>query len=65
MKILLRLVSIAGLLLTLVSALLASAGILALETHYTWLLIGMVLWFASAPLWMKEQSDEPGKEGAQ
>ncbi len=57
MKTMLKLVSIAGLLLTILPAVLVARGNLDLETHYGWLLIGMVLWFVSAPFWMKSTVD--------
>ncbi|NQT27738.1 hypothetical protein HQ585_20445 [candidate division KSB1 bacterium] len=57
MKTILKLVSIAGLLLTILPAILVARGSLDLETHYGWLLIGMVFWFVSVPFWMKEQVD--------
>ena len=57
MKLILRLISYAGLLITLMSAVLTARGNLELETHYAWLLAGMILWFATAPFWMKGQTD--------
>lgn len=53
MKILLRLVSLAGLVLTIVPAFLVMAGWLQWEEHARLMVVGMVTWFSSAPFWMK------------
>ncbi len=57
MKTLLKIVSLVGLLLTIVPAFLVFAGTLTLTTHYTLMLIGAVLWFVSAPFWMLKRSN--------
>lgn len=58
MKRLLQLVSVLGLGLTVVPALLVFTGTLAWEQH-TWLmLVGVVLWFGSAPFWMGKGEGE-------
>jgi hypothetical protein len=54
MKTLLRLISVAGLALTVVPALLVFARVIAWETHAALMLVGTVLWFASAPFWMRQ-----------
>ncbi len=53
---LLKIISIIGLLLTIVPAFLVFAGQLTLTAHYTLMLIGAVVWFLSAPFWMLKRS---------
>ena len=52
MKMILKIISLIGLLLTIVPAFLVFSGAMVIETHYTLMLIGTILWFASAPFWM-------------
>lgn len=52
MKTMIRVISFAGLGLTLIPAFLVFAGVLAWQTHADLMLAGTVLWFATAPLWM-------------
>ena len=47
-----KLISLIGLLLTIVPAFLVFAGTIAIEQHYTYMLIGAIIWFVSAPFWM-------------
>lgn len=49
---LLRLVSYVGLGLTVVPAVLVAAGSMSWNQHATLMVVGMVIWFASAPMWM-------------
>ena len=63
MKTLLIAVSICGLLLTVVPAMLVASGILQWRDHALLMLIGTALWFASAPFWMQRRSQEPDLEG--
>lgn len=55
MKILLIILSMVGLALTIVPSVLVFTQALAMETHKQWMLVGMLLWFFTAPYWMKEQ----------
>jgi len=48
----LKLISLIGLLLTIVPAFLVFSGTIAIEQHYTLMLIGTFVWFLSAPFWM-------------
>ena len=48
----LQLISFAGLGLTVVPSFLVFAGTISWETHAALMLVGTVLWFASAPFWM-------------
>jgi hypothetical protein len=57
MKILLKIVSFAGLALTVVPSFLVFSGSLKFSAHTTIALIGTILWFVSAPFWMKSTSD--------
>lgn len=51
----LRALSVLALGLTVVPALLVFTGTIAWETHATLMLAGAVLWFGTAPLWMRKQ----------
>ena len=54
MRTLLKVISIAGLGLTVVPSFFVFAGRIAWATHAALMLVGTVLWFASAPFWMLE-----------
>jgi hypothetical protein len=56
MKNILKLISLLGLALTIVPSLLVFRGTIDLKLHYNLMIIGMVLWFGSAPFWMKSKS---------
>lgn len=45
--------SFAALLLTVVPAFLVFAGTISWRTHAALMVVGAVLWFATAPLWME------------
>jgi hypothetical protein len=47
-----QLISLSGLLLTVVPAFLVFAGAIQWTTHARLMLLGMLLWFATAPLWI-------------
>lgn len=57
-KRILQIISIIGLLLTVVPSTLVYAGKIELKMHFTLMIVGMVLWFATAPFWMKNQKLE-------
>jgi hypothetical protein len=44
-----------GLLLTLGPAILVFAGIIAFSLHIKLMLAGAIIWFVTAPLWIKKQ----------
>ncbi len=48
-------ISFAGLALTLVPAFLVFFGQIDLAAHKSWMLGGTLLWFATAPLWMRKR----------
>lgn len=56
MKNILKALSFLGLALTIVPSMLVFRGTIAIETHYTLMIVGMVLWFGTAPFWMKGTS---------
>jgi len=58
MKTLLKLLSFLGLALALIPSMLVFKGIITMNTHFTLMLVGTVLWFITAPLWMKSKSLE-------
>lgn len=63
--IILKILSYLGLAFTILPALLVFAGKLELEQNYLFMIAGMVIWFCTAPFWMKdasleEQEHEPG-----
>ena len=57
MKLTLKLLSLVGLALTVVPAFLVMDGLIRWETHALLMVIGMVLWFSTAPFWMKKTVD--------
>jgi hypothetical protein len=60
MKILLMAISFAGLILTVVPAFFVFAGSITWQTHARLMLLGTVLWFATAPLWMGRDDQRAG-----
>lgn len=52
---LLKLASFAGLLLTVMPAFLVFAGVLAWEQHVWLMMGGTVLWFTTAPFWIRDK----------
>ena len=58
MMTILKIISWSGLLLTIAPSFFVFSGTIQIEQHYTLMLIGAVVWFASAPFWMlrKKQS---------
>jgi hypothetical protein len=55
MNTLLKIISAAGLGLTVLPAVFVFLGHITWQTHATLMLIGTVAWFATAPFWMKER----------
>ncbi len=55
MKIILILVSLAGLALTIVPSVLVFLQEISLADHKQLMFFGMLMWFFTAPFWMKEQ----------
>ncbi len=55
MNLILKLISFTGLVLTIFPAVLVFTGTLSFDMHTTLMLVGMLLWFGTAPFWMKEK----------
>lgn len=55
MKILLIILSVIGLGLTIIPSILVFMQDISVESHKQFMLFGMILWFATAPFWIKEQ----------
>ncbi len=53
---LLKILSLIGLALTVVPSFLVFKGLIPFEHHTLLMFIGMILWFATAPFWMKEKA---------
>ncbi len=56
LKKILIVISAIGLAFTFVPSVLSFKGIITMENHFMFMLIGTVLWFATAPFWMKTKS---------
>jgi len=56
MRRLFQLLSFLGLTLTIVPAFLVFTGTIAWAAHARLMLLGMILWFISAPLWMERKA---------
>jgi hypothetical protein len=56
MRFLLSLLSLVGLLLTVVPSFLVLSGNLEWQVHARLMLVGMVFWFVSAPFWMESEN---------
>ncbi len=57
MKNILKLVSLIGLLLTVVPSILYFYGSLSFDMHKWLMALGAVVWFSSAPFWMNQATD--------
>jgi high-affinity Fe2+/Pb2+ permease len=55
MRIILIAISIVGLILTILPAFLVFANKIDLQLNKTLMLIGTILWFIAAPIWMREK----------
>ncbi|MEX0771086.1 MAG: hypothetical protein WD035_10155 [Balneolaceae bacterium] len=56
MKTVLKIISVIGLLLTVVPSVLVFTRTIAIDEHKVLMIVGMFLWFLSAPFWMKEKT---------
>lgn len=54
MKTICKTISYVGLLATVVPSILVLGGSIELDAHKTLMWIGMVVWFVTAPFWMKK-----------
>ncbi|WPP53258.1 hypothetical protein [Catalinimonas niigatensis] len=57
MKSLLKILSLVGLLLTLIPSILYFSGYISAEQHKLLMLIGTALWFLTAPFWMNKSEE--------
>ncbi len=55
MNLILKLLSFIGLVLTVFPAVLVFTENLSFDMHTTLMMVGMLLWFGTAPFWMKEK----------
>lgn len=55
LKIALIMISLAGLVLTIVPSVLVFMQEITLDEHKQMMLIGMLMWFLTSPYWLKEQ----------
>lgn len=56
MKPILKIISVLGLALTIVPSLLVFSSVITKQTHFRLMTVGLVLWFATAPFWMRSKS---------
>lgn len=56
-RIILIVISVVGLLLTVIPAVSVLLGKMDFSDHKIWMAAGMVLWFATAPFWMNQKSE--------
>lgn len=52
---LLKIISFAGLCLTILPSIFVFNGTISFELHTNLMFIGMILWFTTSPFWMKEK----------
>ena len=57
MKLLTQILSAVGLALTVGPSFFVFSGHITWDTHHVLMIIGTVLWFISAPYWMKTKED--------
>ncbi len=55
MKPITKILSFIGLGLTVIPSFLVFSGSLTLDQHKTYMLIGTILWFVTAPMWMNKK----------
>ncbi len=56
MKKILIVISFIGLILTILPSFLVFKTLITMEVHFWLMAAGMVLWFSTAPFWMKRKS---------
>lgn len=60
MKTLLKIASYVGLVLTIAPPLMYFKSIISLDSSHLYMMIGMLLWFGTAPFWInKKKEDQP------
>jgi hypothetical protein len=58
MKQVLKIISYIGLLLTIVPSLFVFRGVIDMKVHFNLMIVGMVLWFGTAPFYAKSSSPD-------
>ena len=58
MKLILKILSVIGLILTLVPSFMVFTGTITLDTNKWLMLIGTIVWFTTAPFWMNKKAAE-------
>ena len=56
MKSLLKIVSLIGLLATIIPSFLVFWGVISLDSNKVLMIIGTLLWFSTAPFWMNKKA---------
>ena len=64
MKRILQIISIIGLILTIVPSYLVFTGVMELGANKTWMFVGTALWFITAPFWMNKKESIIGSTQA-
>lgn len=62
MKLALKIISYIGLAMTIIPSILVFNGIIEMKMDFTLMFIGFILWFSTAPFWMKGLSLEKEEE---
>lgn len=57
----LMIISLIGLIFTILPSFLVFYRVIEMQTHFQLMLLGTFLWFVSAPFWMKDKSLEDGE----
>ena len=57
-----KIISFIGLGLTLIPAFLVYLGMVDLDTHKSLMLLGTLIWFATAPAWINRPSEPAAEE---
>jgi hypothetical protein len=52
----LKIISCIGLVLTIIPAMLVFKGVIDIKVHYQLMIVGMIMWFGTAPFWMRSKS---------
>ncbi|MBO8130033.1 MAG: hypothetical protein H0Z29_00785 [Candidatus Marinimicrobia bacterium] len=60
----LKILSFAGLILTVIPSFFVFAGIISLEVNKNLMIIGTILWFATSPFWINKEKTNGVQENA-
>ncbi len=56
MKMILKIISAIGLILTLAPSFMVFSGAITIDSHKWLMLLGTILWFVTAPFWMNKKA---------